>query len=357
MPSSHQDVITADDPTEAILSQSGLNKKYLCDYVINVATGCRHGCKFCYVPSTPAIRTRPEMLKEEADVDHPQLEWGNYVLYRDDIIDRIDGLLDRKRTWDRTDEGCGIVGISFATDCYMDGRAGKITREAVRSLAEHGRYARVLTRNPILALQDEDVFRQAGEHVIIGSSIPCMDTEKVRAIEPRAPQPKHRLRGLKEFSNMGVKTFVSLSPTYPTQDREDIREQLERVGECDPEVIFHEPINPRSGNFAMTVEAARDAGELELARQLDQLRDREQWMEYSLSQFKWVQEIGKDLGLPVHLWPDKRHIKDTDGDVSEWMQAWRDRQSPESFADRDLPNQSMPEIPKELCPVTQSRIA
>ena len=84
-----------EDPTEAVLSDSGLDKKYLCDYVVNVATGCSHGCKFCYVPSTPAIRTRPEMLKEHADVDSPQQEWGQYVLYRDDIVDRIDGLLDQ----------------------------------------------------------------------------------------------------------------------------------------------------------------------------------------------------------------------------------------------------------------------
>lgn len=237
------DITIGDDPTNAVLSESELHSKYLCDYVINVATWCRHGCQFCYVPSTPAIRARPAMLKEHADVDHPQQEWGEYVLYRDDIADQIDGILDRKRTWKETRGGCGIVGISFATDCYMDGRAGKITRTVVESLASHERYARVLTRNPILTLQDEDVFREADEYVTIGSSIPCMTAEHVRAIEPRAPPPEHRLRGLKEFSEMGVNTFVSLSPTYPTQDCADLREQLQRVAECEPSVIFHEPIN------------------------------------------------------------------------------------------------------------------
>ncbi|MFB6198381.1 MAG: radical SAM protein, partial [Halobacteriaceae archaeon] len=46
------------DPTKTVLSESKLHKKSLCDYVINVATGCRHGCKFCYVPSTPAVDSR-----------------------------------------------------------------------------------------------------------------------------------------------------------------------------------------------------------------------------------------------------------------------------------------------------------
>lgn len=342
------DVTTGEDPTKAVLSKSGLHKKHLCDYVINVATGCRHGCKFCYVPSTPAVRTRPEMLKEHADVDNAQQEWGQYVLYRDDLGDRLDGILDRKRTWKTTEHGCGIVGISFATDCYMDGRAGKITRDVIQALAKHKQYARILTRNPILALQDADVFRDAGEYVTIGSSIPCMDAGQVRAIEPRAPAPEHRLRGLEEFNEMGIQTYVSMSPTYPTQDADDIRRQLETIASCNPDVVFHEPINPRGGNFAMTVEAAREAGELELASALESLRDRETWLEYSLTQFAAVQQAGADLDLPVHLWPDEQHLKHTEGEIQEWMTAWRERQSPEAFAGRDTPDTPMPEVPSAL---------
>ncbi len=341
-------VTTGDDPTKAVLSESGLHKKHLCDYVINVATGCRHGCKFCYVPSTPAVRTRPEMLKEHADVDNAQREWGKYVLYRDGLGEKLDGKLERKRKWKQTENGCGVVGISFATDCYMDGRAGEITRNVVKVLANHEHHARVLTRNPILALQDEDVFRAAGEYVTIGSSIPCMDAGQVRAIEPRAPAPEHRLRGLKEFSEMGVQTFVSMSPTYPTQDRTDLRRQLETVAECDPSVIFHEPINPRGGNFEMTVEAARDAGELKLSQSLESLKDRRTWLQYSIQQFVAVQQIGEELGLPVHLWPDNQHIKFADDDVAAWLKAWKQRQSPEPFAGRDIPEEPMPEIPASL---------
>lgn len=341
-------VTTGEDPTEAILSESGLDSKHLCDYVINVATGCRHGCKFCYVPSTPAVRTRPDMLKEYADVDNPQQEWGQYVLYRDEIPNRLDGILSRKQTWKETEQGCGVVGISFATDCYMDGRAGEITRETVRLLAKHGKYARVLTRNPILALQDLDVFESAGEHVTIGSSIPTLKANEVVTIEPGAPAPEHRLRGLEKFADAGVQTFVSMSPTYPTQSRKDLRNHLEELASCDPAVIFHEPINPRGGNFDMTVRAAREAGELELARQLDQLRDRDRWLAYSIEQFKAVQEIGTELDLPVHLWPDGQHIKHTEGAISEWLQAWKDRQSPEEFAGRTLPSDDPPEIPSPL---------
>jgi DNA repair photolyase len=350
MSTQHGEVRTGEDPTKAILSESGLNSKHLCDYVVNVATGCRHGCKFCYVPSTPNIRTRPEMLKEEADVDDGQREWGNYVLYRDGLGERLDDHLSRKRTWNKTEKGCGIVGISFSTDCYMDGRAGEITRNAVEALANHQRYARVLTRNPILALQDADVFREAGEYVTIGSSIPCMDAAQVQAIEPRAPSPEHRLRGLKKFDEMGVQTYVSMSPTYPSQNRRDLRMQLERIAECNPDVIFHEPINPRGANFAMTVEAAEEAGQHDLAEELKKLRDPDGWFEYAFNHLRWVQEIGSDMGLPIHLWPDKELIKKASPRQAKWLQAWLERQSPEEFANRDTPDTSPPELPNNEPP-------
>lgn len=341
------DVTTTEDPTKALLSKSSLNSKHLCDYVVNVATGCRHGCKFCYVPSTPNIRTRPDMLEEEAGVEDAQQEWGNYVLYRDGLGEKLDEHLDRKRTWDRTEKGCGIVGISFSTDCYMDGRAGKITKNVVKALASHDKYARVLTRNPILALQDLDVFIDAGKHVTIGSSIPSLNRDEVLAIEPRAPSPDHRLRGLQEFNDAGVNTYVSMSPTYPTQDKTDLRELMVRIADIDPDVIFHEPINPRGANFELTIGAARDAGEQDLARELVDIRERGYWIRYSVTHLKWMQELGEELGLPVHLWPDKQLVTSTCGNVSEWLHHWRERQSPEAFGGRDVPDEEPMDPPPD----------
>lgn len=348
MPPEYSEVTTGDDPTKAVLSESSLHSKCLCDYVINVATGCRHGCKFCYVPSTPSVRTRPDMLNEEAGVEDPQREWGQYVLYRDDLANRLDGYLNRKQTWKQTEQGCGIVGISFSTDCYMDGRAGAITRDSIEILSNHGKYVRILTRNPILALQDLSTFKSADDLVTIGSSIPCMDAEKVRAIEPKAPTPGQRLRGLKEFNDAGIQTYVSLSPTYPTQGKESLRTQLQRIAECNPAVIFHEPINPRGANFEMMVTAARESNEKELARELEALRDREKWVEYSLNHLRWVQELGKELDLPIHLWPDKRLLNYVGKEQRKWLQEWRDRQSPEQFAERNTPETRTPVLPRPI---------
>jgi DNA repair photolyase len=344
-PAELTDVRRSSDPTKAILSKSDLNKKYLCDYVINVATGCSHGCRFCYVPSTPNIRARPDMLNETVDVEDPQQEWGSYVLYRDHIPDELPGILDRKQKWETTDRGRGVVGISFGTDCYMDPRAGDITTATVEALTSRDRYARILTRNPVLASRDMETFREAGENVIVGSSINSLDPDTVGAIEINAPGPQQRLRGLQKFAENDVPVYVSMSPTYPTMGEQDIRELMESLAELDPRVIFHEPINPRGGNFQMTVDAAWAAGEDEFGASLAKLRDEETWVEYALTHFYWVQKIGEELELPVHLWPDKQLINAVDEEYKTWLKAWFTRQSPEEFAGRETPDTPMPELP------------
>jgi len=67
-------MITGTETIVNPLQKSALNKKSLCDYVVNIASGCLHGCTFCYVPSTPSIRTQQKRLHQKG-VDNPQLDW------------------------------------------------------------------------------------------------------------------------------------------------------------------------------------------------------------------------------------------------------------------------------------------
>jgi DNA repair photolyase len=321
----------ATDPTKAIISKSALHHKNLCNYVINVATGCSHGCKFCYVPSTPNIKMRQDMLKEQADVDDGQKEWGSYLLYRDDLPERLARKLDRKRTWEKTEDGRGVVMISSGTDCYQDRRAAQITRGCVIELVRRKLPVRILSRSPAM-VRDLDVFKAAEGYVTVGSSIPCLKDEQVRAIEPGAPAPSSRLDALETISEAGVPVYVSMSPTYPTQSREDLRNLLREFKErLDPDVVFHEPINPRGGNFEMTVKAAKEAGQDELAEELTQLRDREKWVEYSMKQLTAVEKIGEEIGVPVHLWPDKQFVKYA-GDKEDYFRRQLEKNtSPEDY--------------------------
>ncbi len=331
-----QGITVNTDPTKAVFSESKLHEKSLCDYVVNVATGCRHGCKFCYVPTTPAIDSRDEMLADQADVEDPQRDWGSYLLYRDDLPERLRQELDDRdfeTDWKRTERGRGVVMISSGTDCYQDRRAAQITRGVVQELIEHDIPVRILTRSPAVT-RDVDLFQRAGDLVTVGSSIPSFDAELVRAIEPGAPPPKARWRALDELQRAGVSVYVSMSPTYPLMTEYQIDTLLGHFRALgDDVVVFHEPINPRGRNFEMLKGTVEELGRPELVSAFERLQDEDQWVSYAVEQINLVQRRAEEMypDLEVHSWPDRLLVQRTSGKLSERLQAMREAVSPESF--------------------------
>jgi DNA repair photolyase len=319
------------DPTKTVLSESKLHQKSLCDYVINVATGCRHGCKFCYVPSTPAVDNREEMLEDRADVDDPQNDWGDYLLYRDDLPERVHQGLQNTDfdDWKTTDRGRGIVMLSSGTDCYQDRRAAQITRGCVHELIEHDIPTRILTRSPNVT-RDIDLFKQADGNLTVGTSIPSFDTSLVSVLEPNAPPPMARWEALNKMFKAGVPRFVSFSPTYPTMDRDDIYEALTWFSAIDPEVVFHEPINPRGINFEMCIEALEEVGLLDEAEKFRRVQNRDKWTEYALEQIKQVMEVSERFeNLTIHTWPGHDLVEQVDGTQARELKRMKATISPE----------------------------
>lgn len=337
-------------PSQTAISESNLNEKGLCDYVVNVADGCRHGCQFCYVPSMPAIWGDPGDKFAEAGIEEPADEWGDYALYRDDVVENTARDCQRllPENWNTTERGQGVVGISFGTDCYMDKRAGELTRGVVETLVGHDRTARILTRNPKLLADLHGEFYESlpMENITVGSSIPSTDKFEVAAIEPAAPSLHQRIQGMESLRN--IPTFVSMSPTYPTQDYSDLEDTLEHIHRrIRPSVVFHEPINPRSGNIEKCIQQARESGQETLARELERITDREAWRLYALQQLRDVQVAAKRVGQRVHLWPDKDLVKNAPtSSQREWCRAWRERPSPERIGDGPHCEEPYPEVPE-----------
>lgn len=329
-----------DDPTKQVLGESALNGKELCDYNINVAVGCRHGCQFCYVPATPNVRTRTKMLHRKAGVDDHQEEWGSYVLHRDpdETEAKLRSVLEGKRSWRETPGGRGVVAMSFGTDCFQDRHTADVTARCMAALFDHGKHVRILTRNPNLALHHVDVFERGAEQglVTVGTSLPCLSGEDVRAIERGAPHPETRLQGLEAFADAGVPTFVSMSPTYPHLGTWDLYDMLrafrDRLDTLD--VVFHEAINPRGGNFELTVQAARANDRGSLARALERISEsREEWRQYAVTHLRTVQQAADDLGVPLKSWPGKDLVRACEGTIDErWVRGAYMARSPEQFA-------------------------
>jgi hypothetical protein len=111
-----------------------------------------------------------------------------------------------------------------------------------------------------------------------------------------------------------------------------------------PDVIFHEPLNPRGKNFNRTVEAARKNEQPELAEAIEPLSDKDTWRDYAIRHLQWVHELGHELSLPVYCWPTGE-LTSGSGRYSEYAEWWRDQESPEPFGGRKPEWQTTPPLP------------
>jgi hypothetical protein len=64
----------------ATIERNNFKFKSLSCWSYNVAVGCRHKCRFCYVPQVSTIRMSGKLA--EYGVKDPDAEWGDYVFPR-----------------------------------------------------------------------------------------------------------------------------------------------------------------------------------------------------------------------------------------------------------------------------------
>ena len=309
--------------TESILSplqKSNLNKKGLCDYVVNIASGCLHGCTFCYVPSTPAIRTRQKHLQEKG-VRDPQMDWGKYLLLRDKLPERLAEQVQRKRKWHKTKAGKGVILLCSGTDPYQNLQASKITRSSVQALVAEQKRIRILTRSPLWT-NDLDIL--SDHNITIGMSIPHLDDQLSRRIEPHAPLPSQRLKALHEAKNAGCRIYVAIAPTPPQMGKEDFVKHFERLLPLNPEVLFWEPINARGTNGKRMLSAG-----LNFVNTIMHSKD---WAAYFIKQWEAIEQAAIEVGCLdiLHIWPDpalKKYVSE------EKLEPWFYRPTVEKWDD------------------------
>ena len=89
----------------------------------------------------------------------------------------------------------------------------------------------------------------------------------------------------------------------------------------------------------MTVEAAQEAGQENLAQELRRIsEDKESWITYSVQQMEWAEQFGEKYGVDVHVWPDKQVINNVSDEKAAELQEKREAVSPENIATPPLPS-------------------
>lgn len=158
---------------------------------LNPYVGCSHGCAYCYVP----------------DVAHVERErWGRYVLVKRNLPLVLAREVARKEP--------RPVFLSSATDPYQPVEATHlVTRRSLEILSRADWPLTALTRNPLVR-RDVALLKRFSA-LGVGLSVPTLDDELRRAIEPGAPTIEARLRTLRLLADEGLATFANCAPAYP----------------------------------------------------------------------------------------------------------------------------------------------
>lgn len=301
----------------AVITENHFKYKSLSSWSLNIAVGCSHGCRFCYVPSTSTNKLKPHLANY--GVADPDLEWGQYVLLRPWDEKKFIRSLNKAENTPSTElnpDGNRAVLLCSTTDPYqvMPHPDAKVRKQLMKDastllsraleliLHESTLNVRILTRGP-LAKRDFDLFGQFGDRLLFGMSLPTLDNRLAKIYEPGAPSPSQRLKTLQEAKAAGIPVFVAVAPTYPECDESDLEATLRAVKALDPVTIFHEPINIRAENVKRIAQHAASLGVALKSEVFDTPRA---WRSYALSALRSVESIAMDLGIAdrLHLWPD-----------------------------------------------------
>lgn len=302
----------------ATIKPNNFRFKSLSNWSFNIAVGCTHGCRFCYVPSVSTIKLTPQL--EKLGVEDPDAQWGEYIyLRRWDEEQFFRSLWQAENTPvdELNPDGNRAVIYCSTTDPYqvlrhpdpemrrkLADHASNLVRRSLELIRDESTLnVRILTRSP-LAKRDFDLYRSFGHRLVFGMSLPTLRNDLAKIYESHAPSPSQRLKTLQEAKEAGLHVYVAMAPTYPECDQEDLAATLEAIRELDPITVFHEPINIRAENVRRIEEHACSLG---VTMKTDVFRNRESWADYALHSMYLVEIIAEELGLTdrLHLWPDQ----------------------------------------------------
>ena len=170
------------------------------EWTLNPYRGCTHGCHYCYA--------RRYQTQFELGADD---EFASIILVKTNFVEVLRAELDRN-SWHRD-----YVVVGAATDCYqpIEGYY-KLTRGSLEALCAHRNPTGVITKGPMI-VRDKDILQDIGRSVAcnVCVSVPCVDEDAWRQLEPGTAHPMQRLRAVRELVDAGVHAGVLMNPIVP----------------------------------------------------------------------------------------------------------------------------------------------
>lgn len=181
-------------------------------YSVNPYRGCFHACAYCYA------RPTHEYLGFGAGTD-----FERRIVVKKDAPDLLRKAL-RSSKWKREP-----VLFSGVTDCYQPLEASmELTRRCLEVCLDENTPAVVITKSALVERDAELLARLAkGPGARVTLSIPFIDEEHARAIEPYAASPSRRFKAITNLAHAGVPVGVNVAPIIPGLSDEQMPRILE----------------------------------------------------------------------------------------------------------------------------------
>ena len=170
------------------------------DRSINPYRGCEHGCIYCYARPTHAWLGLS-----------PGLDFESRIFAKPDAARLL------RRELAAPGYSPDTIALGTATDPYQPAeRTHRLTRDVLEVLRD-ARHPVGITTKSDLVLRDLDILADmaADDLVLVAISLPTLDPDLARRLDPRAPRPEKRLAAMARLSAAGVPVMVNVSPIIP----------------------------------------------------------------------------------------------------------------------------------------------
>jgi DNA repair photolyase len=176
------------------------------DRSINPYQGCEHGCIYCYA--------RPSHSYLDLS---PGLDFESKIFYKPNAVERL------VAEWQKPGYVVEPITIGANTDPYQpaEKRFG-ITRALLEAFLEYRHPVSLISKGSLMR-RDIDLLSALAERKLcsVAISVPTMDSELKRLLEPRVPAAESRFRLIDDLRQSGVPVSLLMAPIIPAvNDRE-----------------------------------------------------------------------------------------------------------------------------------------
>jgi DNA repair photolyase len=187
------------------------------DRSINPYLGCEHGCVYCYA--------RP--AHSYLDLS-PGLDFETRIFYKPNAAELL------LAAWEKPGYAVKPITIGANTDPYQPAEKKlALTRQLLTLFLQYEHPVSLISKGTLMR-RDLDLLADLAERnlVSVAISIPTMDMQLKRKLEPRVPSANARFALLRELQQAGVPTSILVAPIIAAVNDGEIESILKLAAEC-----------------------------------------------------------------------------------------------------------------------------